>query len=72
MVHAGEQVEKGQQIGISGTTGNSTGCHLHLELQNTALYEANGRSAAKANVGLGLMNVAEYINKSVSYVGQTK
>jgi murein DD-endopeptidase MepM/ murein hydrolase activator NlpD len=31
-VTVGQQVTVGQVIGISGTTGYSTGCHLHLEL----------------------------------------
>ena len=30
-VYVGQQVTKGQQVGITGTTGSSTGCHLHYE-----------------------------------------
>jgi murein DD-endopeptidase MepM/ murein hydrolase activator NlpD len=31
-VSAGQSVSRGQIIGYTGTTGNSTGCHLHLSL----------------------------------------
>lgn len=31
-VRAGQRVEMGQQIGYVGTTGLSTGCHLHLQV----------------------------------------
>jgi hypothetical protein len=30
----GQEVEAGQRLGIAGTTGNSTGVHLHLTLQH--------------------------------------
>jgi murein DD-endopeptidase MepM/ murein hydrolase activator NlpD len=29
-VHVGQHIDAGQVVGISGTTGRSSGCHLHL------------------------------------------
>ena len=31
-VEAGQSVSQGDQIGIMGQTGNSTGIHLHIEV----------------------------------------
>lgn len=50
-VQVGEYVQKGQIIGIKGTTGRSTGVHLHFELHKGAKDKKN----AVDPIGTGLI-----------------
>lgn len=38
VAHSGEHVAKGQLLGYSGTTGRSTGCHLHFGVMVDGQY----------------------------------
>lgn len=53
LVSVGQPVAAGQQISSVGTTGNSTGCHLHLELRRGGVAEDAGAWFGSQGAPLG-------------------
>ncbi|MBQ7122485.1 MAG: M23 family metallopeptidase [Clostridia bacterium] len=47
-VSRGQKISQGKELGYVGTTGNSTGNHLHFEVNNqtASIYESNGAEAS--------------------------
>jgi murein DD-endopeptidase MepM/ murein hydrolase activator NlpD len=48
LVEHGDEVEAGEPVGLVGSEGNSTGCHLHFEVHPSGggIYEDNVDPAA--------------------------
>ena len=53
-VNVGDNVRKGQKLGIIGTTGQSTGIHLHFQIDK-------GRRSTSINTNDYLFNVKEFL-----------
>lgn len=57
-ISVGTKVKEGQLLGIEGTTGNSTGVHLHLEIRETPYTKAYHKDIAYY---LGIENKKGYV-----------
>ncbi|MEK3977836.1 peptidoglycan DD-metalloendopeptidase family protein [Psychrobacillus sp. FSL K6-2836] len=66
-VKVGQSVKQGEQIGIKGTTGNSTGIHLHFEIHKPS-YEAGQPNAVNPLYYISEISVSE-VQKLLNTVG---
>ena len=57
----GDSVQIGEQVGLEGTTGSSTGIHLHLEMQDISehdwIYRAEKEVYTNPATFMGIPNV---------------
>lgn len=65
-VKVGQSVKQGQQIGIKGSTGNSTGIHLHFEIIPS--YEAGQPNAVNPLKYISELNITE-VHKLLNAAG---
>ena len=62
-VGIGQQVARGAQVGLSGTTGYSTGAHLHF-MRQTNCGKGNCPSVPTSFVGVGTPGTGQYVTSN--------
>lgn len=60
-VKPGQQVRQGQVIGLSGSTGNSTGPHLHLEMRRDLYKQSTAFDFTKMGLAQGVSDIVSGI-----------
>lgn len=68
-ISTGTRIKEGQLLGIEGTTGNSTGVHLHLEIRESPYTMAFHKNIADY---LGIKNEKGYVVTNMNKEEQIK
>lgn len=74
LVKVGQQIEAGTQIGKVGSTGNSTGSHLHYELYQNGKLVDSGNEVAQARNGITVSagGSSEVVNGAQQSIDEAK
>lgn len=71
-VHTGDYVIEGQEIGLSGNTGHSTGPHLHLQTSQDGELIDPTQYAVKINGGVAHESFVDHIHNVSDFIKNTR